>query len=126
MLFIGRIQDLDPEDYDEVWLCVRSLRSAPKASNVPTYHKPVLSPSVNLLNTALKFQKSNNWNEETFNNNFAPVFYNEMLNEKPLSELRKLAELSKTKNICVACYCENENLCHRSLLFKIIATMLSD
>jgi len=125
MLYTAQIQDLNPNEYDEIWLCVRSLRSAPKPSATPTYHKPVLSPSTNLLSKALQMQKSNNWTKESFDEIFKPTFFKEMLQEKPLKELHKLADLSKTKNICIACYCDTDYLCHRYLIEQIINTILS-
>ena len=47
MITIGSFKDMS-EEYDEIWIIVRSLKSTPYIPNTQVYHVPVLSPSPDL------------------------------------------------------------------------------
>ncbi len=100
------------------------LKSVPRNPKGNIKHVRVLSPSNKLLYDTLNMKKHGELNQKSFDENYAPRFLNEMLGSKQAMEkLRELAELSKTKNILIACFCPDENLCHRSLVKKIVETM---
>lgn len=120
MLHIGSFRDIKPDNYDQIWLCVRSLKQMPNNPNGNIIHVPVLSPSQKLFYHHLDLKNKGLWNSESFEKDFAPKFLQEMLQPEPLAKLKELAELVKTKNILVVCYCKEEHLCHRSLIYQII------
>lgn len=124
MLTAGSFKAIDPCEYDEIWLIVRQLRSMPRNPLDNIKHVRALSPSKKLLYKVLDAKKKNEWDADAFAKWYAPAFLREML-ESPdaMRELKTLSEISKTKNILIACYCANESLCHRSLVKKIIAAM---
>ena len=123
MLYTGTFRDIDHNKYDEIWLIVRSLKAMPKNPKGNIYHVPVLSPSLKLFFKVQELKKANQWTEKSFDEFYTPAFLKEMLQPKQRMILNQLAEKSKTQNILIACYCTNENICHRSLIKKIIDTI---
>jgi uncharacterized protein YeaO (DUF488 family) len=51
---------------------------------------------------------------------FARRYRAEMATPAARHDLALLAELSKTTDFSVGCYCENEERCHRSILRKLL------
>ena len=95
----------------------------PKNPKGNIYHVPVLSPSLKLFFKVQELKKTNQWTEKSFDEFYTPAFLKEMLQPKQRMILNQLAEKSKTQNILIACYCTNENICHRSLIKKIVDTI---
>lgn len=110
MVTILRIQDVDYEKYSEVWAIVRSLKYA----NPRIKHVPELSPSWGLFNMYLRLKEAGNWNEETFRSMYVPQFLKEMKGKVQQQLLNEL--FSANKSIALVCFCEEEELCHRSII----------
>ena len=77
---------------------------------------PELAPSAELVSyayaeefTAARFKA------------YAARYRREMKQAAAQHLLAMLAALSKTTNLAVGCYCENESRCHRSLLRELLA-----
>lgn len=121
MLYAGSFRDIVPERYDQIWLVVRQLSAVPRNPLGNIRHVRVLSPSKRLLYDTLALKRQGRWNAEAFDNDYAPRFLKEMLGSPEARvELDRLAKLSKSENILIACYCPDERLCHRSLIKKIV------
>lgn len=122
MITIGSFKDICDE-YDEIWLIVRSLKSIPHVSNTQVYHVPVLSPSPDLFSKYIVWRDNGEWNEDTFKNKYVPQFLQEMHSDEAQQTLNTLIEHGKTHKILLACYCRNESMCHRSIVMGIIQGM---
>ena len=120
MLYIGNFRDIKPEKYDQIWVVVRRLTSKFKNPLNNIHHVDIIAPSQSLLFDTLDMKRKNQWNQETFDKIYTPRYLSEMTQPGPKAKLQELAELSKTQDILVVCYCTNENECHRSLIKKII------
>lgn len=125
MLYTGSFRDINPDKYDQIWLVVRKLMSPVKNTKGNIYHIDTIAPSQKLLYDTLEMKRKKTWNQETFDKIYAPRYLKEMLEIEPMLQLQKLAELSKTQDILIACYCKDENLCHRSLIKQIVDTINS-
>lgn len=86
-------------------------------------HVPELSPGISLFEKYRELAKNNLWNEQTFKTVYLPVFLNEMSRKEPLSILHQLAEDSFYENIALCCYCDDEKICHRSIVGGILKGM---
>ena len=116
MVTVTNIRNIDYLIYDEVWAIVRSLKNPDQMKHVPG-----LSPSWNLFKKYLELRDTGNWNTDTFQKVYVPVFIKEM---QTAVARRKLAELirldNQGKHICLACFCTNETTCHRSIIAGIL------
>lgn len=122
-LYTGSFRMIRPEDYDEIWLIVRGLKAMPKNPLGNIHHVPLLSPSKQLWYHYLDLKKAGRWDRGTFLSDYAPKFLEEMLQPEPRAKLQELHQLTKTKAILCACYCTDEDLCHRSLVRLIQQAM---
>lgn len=118
MLFTGSIGNMDASKYDEVWVCVRSLGNVKTGGNI--YHVPQLSPSADLFHAYLSWKKQGIWSKDQFDNVYTPRFLKEMESKEARSYLDLLRDKTKTKNIYVCCFCDDESLCHRSLIRRLL------
>ena len=89
-------QDYAARDYFDVWL-------------------PELAPSAPLVSWAL----STPWSDARWRT-YARKYQREMQQPAARRLLDLLAALSRTTNLSVGCYCENEQRCHRSLLRELL------
>ena len=120
MLTVGSYQEMDQNRYDENWLIVR------KPDDLPDFvkHVPVLSPSQNLFQKYREACQQKVFDQKFFNKVYVPQFLQELSeNTEALAVLQKLTDMSKTKNIMLACYCETEAMCHRSIIAGILLGM---
>ncbi len=76
---------------------------------------PSLSPSAELLESVHSAPNEKTWKT------FARRFRTEMKRHDAARLLDLLAALSRQSNFAVGCYCENEALCHRSILKELLA-----
>ena len=108
------------DDYDQIWAVVRSLKNG----NPHFKHVPELSPSWGLFKKYLQLKKEGNWNQDAFFNIYLPQFINEM--RSPIAK-KKLAELinldAEGYNICLFCFCQDEKMCHRSILGHLLKNL---
>jgi len=77
---------------------------------------PELAPTQKLVSWAL----AQPWTDARWRK-FARDYRREMNDPGAQRLLELLAALSKTTNLSVGCYCENEHRCHRSLLRELLA-----
>jgi uncharacterized protein YeaO (DUF488 family) len=78
---------------------------------------PDLSPSDALVKIGQRAQKTG---DASAWRTFSKRYEKEMKAATPSRILDVLAELSKTANFAVGCYCEDESRCHRSILGKLL------
>ena len=119
MITIGSFKDMS-EEYDEIWIIVRSLKSTPYILNTHVYHVPVLSPSPDLFHKYLYWKDNGEWNEDTFQNKYVPQFLYEMHSQEAKNILNDLFYKSKNKHTLLDCFCPNETLCHRSIICGLL------
>lgn len=122
-LYTGSFKMIKPEDYDEIWLIVRGLKTMPKNPLGNIYHVPLLAPSQTLWYHYLDLRNAKKWDHGAFMSDYAPKFLNEMLQPEAYAKLKELHEKTRTQAILCACYCPDESLCHRSLVRMILETM---
>lgn len=116
MITVTNIRNLNYADYDEVWAIVRSLKNPGRLKQVTE-----LSPSWDLFKKYLALRESGKWNAESFENVYVPVFLKEMKNADARRKLAELIALDRQgKHICLACFCLDETLCHRSIIAGIL------
>lgn len=75
---------------------------------------PQLSPSADLVKTALGAQSEREWNS------FVKAYRREMSEPDAARLLDLLAAMSQQSAFAVGCYCENEARCHRSVLRQLL------
>lgn len=118
MLYTGSIRDIDKTKYDEIWIIVRSLGNISTGENV--YHVPQLSPSYNLFYDYRNWVKQGIWCKKQFNDVYKPRFLEEMKSDTAQQYLNLLRESCKTKDILICCFCNEESMCHRSIVKELI------
>ena len=58
---------------------------------------------------------------------YTSLYMDEMCTEEARSEIRRLADIAKSRTITLMCVCEDENRCHRSLVKQlVIESMMLD
>lgn len=101
----------------------RPPRGLPKSEygdrNIYDVWFPNLSPSEALLKSSWPVD-SRGWPR------FRRAFLKEMKAPERRHELALLAALSRQTDFAVGCYCEDESLCHRSLLRELLADLGAD
>lgn len=102
---------------DEVWLIVRSLKTPIAGCN----HVPELSPSSNLFYKYLDIRNKGCWNISSFEQMYMPQFMHEMHAPAAQAKLTELINKDHSGyNIGLACFCSDEQTCHRSLIGDIL------
>ncbi|MDR5770207.1 MULTISPECIES: DUF488 family protein [unclassified Caballeronia] len=76
---------------------------------------PNLAPSAKLVAEALAAEDDKQWRA------FVRKFKAEMAVSEASRSLDLLAALSRSTNLSVGCYCEDESRCHRSVLRELLA-----
>lgn len=117
MIYIKQISDIKTGDYDEVWAIVQSIKNTGKMMQVAD-----LSPSKELFFQYRKLVKEGKWGEQAFQEIYVPQFIHELSGNKRAKDcLNRLYALDKMeKNICLACFCKEEELCHRSIIAGLL------
>lgn len=116
MITVTNIRNINYSVYDEVWAIVRSLKNPGKMNHVPE-----LSPSWSLFKKYLALRNAGQWNIDSFRNIYVPVFLKEMHTAMARRKLEELiASDMQGKSICLACFCPDETLCHRSIVAGIL------
>lgn len=119
MVTITNIRNTGREAYDEVWAVVRSLKNP-----CDMKHVPELSPSWGLFKKYLALRDAGRWNADTFQKIYVPVFIREMQSAAARRKLAELIELDRQgKHICLACFCADEAICHRSIIAGILQSL---
>lgn len=122
MIVIGNIKKLntyDLDSIDEIWYIVRSIDRLPNCTGKIVLHVPELSPSSNLFYKYLNLKKNFDWNGCTFKDIYVPQFIEEMKLDTAKTYLNKLFRRAQTSNILLLCFCDDETLCHRSIILGL-------
>lgn len=120
MIYIDRITNICTPDYDEVWWIVHSPDCLPQKEKLVQS----LAPSRELF---LKYREAfhaGQFGSEFFQTIYVPQFITELSkNKEAEANLDYLCRESSRKNIVLGCYCEDEALCHRSIIAGILLGM---
>lgn len=120
MIRIERIPDISLIEYDEVWWIVRSPDDPPKEEKLVQS----LSPSIELFQKYREAFHAGRFGAEFFQKEYVPQFLKDLAeNQEARKDLEYLCEKSRTEDIALGCYCENEKLCHRSIIAGILKGM---
>ena len=71
--------------------------------------------------TYRKLIKYCKWNKDSFDKYYVPKFLQQMQGREEKDALNQLYVMSKTQNILLVCFCENEDLCHRSIIAGLLS-----
>ena len=118
MLYTGSLKDINKEKYDEIWIIVRSLGNVKTGDNV--YHVPQLSPSWELFKDFNNWKSHGLWNKKQFDTVYTPRFLKEMESSVSQEYINMLAVKCLTKDVLICCFCEDESMCHRSLVKSLV------
>jgi uncharacterized protein YeaO (DUF488 family) len=78
---------------------------------------PLLAPSSELL----KWLKRRDWPSEKVRfSSLRSRYVSEMKKTDARQAIKLLAELARSTQLSIGCYCENESACHRSILRELI------
>lgn len=124
MIYLRSISKVKYEEFDEIWLIVRSLGKAAHMLNHPNVrHMPDLSPTKELFYAYLNWKKQGCWNKSCFEQNYVPQFLREsQANPYFIQNMVELQELDKAgKKIALVCFCGDEETCHRSIVGALCA-----
>lgn len=117
MVCIGSLDDIS-SFYDEVWFIVRRLKPYKQDSGIIFKHVPELSPSDELLTWTLNLKRNCKFSKKVFDEEYTLTFLKEMNNKKSLDLIQELSKASK--NILLVCYCKRADICHRSIVLKLV------
>ena len=119
MIYVTNFKGLKGKErsFDEIWACVRSLKSHdPRLKQVAD-----LSPSRDLFFHYLSAKKAGKFDRIWFEEHYIPQFIFEMHSPAARELLNTLYKADKCgKRICLVCFCEDEGLCHRSILAGLL------
>lgn len=119
MIKIGRIYDIDKYS-GNVWLIVRSPDVIPEGVT----HVPQLAPSKELFQKYREAYHSGTFGKNFFDTIYVPQFIKELSeNKAALDIFGELKRKSFADDYCLCCYCENEAMCHRSIIAGILLGM---
>lgn len=122
MIKVGNITEMS-EDYRKNIMIVRTVESMPEYAIQMTE----LSPSTELFKKYRQVYHSGEFNKKWFDEVYVPQFIRELCeNPKAVSRLRDLCVDSKVYSVFLCCYCENEEICHRSIIAGILLGMGSE
>lgn len=117
MITILNIKEAEKEKYDDVWAIVRYYKG--KSSWIK--HVSELSPSQLLCAKFYKLKNNREWNKSTFDSVYLPAFLKEMCGKQAKEKLNELYIADKEgKHIALLCFCQDETLCHRSIIAGLL------
>lgn len=112
--------------YDEVWFITRDASEV--QGFLDTHNKVVLhdelSPQPDLFRAYRERAKAGCWDRAAFDTFYVPQFLKDLSdNQVGLSLLQELKKNSEDSEIALACFCEDESVCHRSIIGGILLNM---
>lgn len=112
--------------YDQVWFIMRD--ASEEQYFIVTHSQIVvhaeLSPKLELFRLYRDRTKSSYWDKFAFNNFYVPHFLKGLSeNQAGLLLLQELKTQSAEHEIALACFCEDESMCHRSIIGGILLNM---
>lgn len=118
MIDVKNIREVQVSDYDEVWACVRSIKDPQKYGMIQVAE---LSPSVSLFHAYLQAREQGIFDRNWFQQVYVPQFLSEMMKPEAKKKLNELFVADRMgKKICIVCFCNGEELCHRSILAGLL------
>lgn len=79
-----------------------------------------LSPSKQLFYKCQGLKKQNNWNKQSFDNIYRPLFHDEMNFGKMNKELNIVKDLiDNGEDVAIMCYCPDKELCHVGMIGEV-------
>lgn len=118
MIYTGTPENIS-DKYDEIWFVVRRLKPFQKTERCVYKHVPDLAPSDKLLNWALAHKRNCTFSKKLFDCEYTPRYIEEIYsNPNALNLINYLKTTDKC--ILLVCYCAREDICHRSILKKLI------
>lgn len=86
------------------------------------YHCPDLAPSPELMSLVQAAKKGGYWNQEYFNREYRDRFLKEIAeSQNAKNVLNKIyLQAMNGRNIALACFCGNEEMCHRSIVAGLL------
>lgn len=109
--------------YDQVWFITRD---ASEVQGFLDAHSQVilhaeLSPQPDLFRQYRELAKAGKWDKTLFDSFYVPRFLHDLsTNQEGLVLLNELKTRGKEKDIALACFCEDESMCHRSIVGGIL------
>lgn len=118
MIRITNIQNAKNVGCEDIWAIVRSMKS-PEPGIVQVTG---LSPSKELFHKYRNLVLEEDWHKQTFQDIYVPQFLLETCQSQVAKNLlNRLYQMDKEgKDICLACFCVNETLCHRSIIAGLL------
>ncbi|MCR5834939.1 MAG: DUF488 domain-containing protein [Lachnospiraceae bacterium] len=118
MIYLCDFEKIDVGVYDEVWLITRRNKEIKLGMRL----EQELAPSSELLDVYLDLRDNGQWNREAFDSIYVPAFIREISeNTKAGRLLQELCSKDlEGKSICLVCYCEDETMCHRSIVAGVL------
>lgn len=122
MVYIFNIRDANRR-YDKNLAIVRSMKS--KSDFI--VQEPLLAPSTSLFHNYLRLRDAGCWNKDSFNASYVPQFLRELKqNRAALDKLNEIWRDSKTMDIALCCFCQDETMCHRSIIAGLLQGVGTD
>ena len=118
MITVQQNKSVVTADFDIALAIVQSLKYNPKG----LIQEPLLAPSKSLFFRYRNWVAEGIWNKQTFDNAYAPQFLRELkANQSTIDKLNEIYRQSKQGlNISLSCFCEEESLCHRSIIAGLL------
>lgn len=128
MIFLGSVWNVEPDEYDEVWVICRSVGelSGMFSTHKNVIHVPELAPSEKLFKHYRSLVHAGEWDKKHFDDCYVSEFLEDLQNSTNAHLLlQSLVSLSYGKRILLACFCteELEYMCHRSIVAGILINM---
>ena len=126
LITVREIKESVKEGYT-VWVATRYPgKLQDLIDNKTVFLKQDLSPSKELLKVIEKLKETGSWNQESFQEYFVPSFIKETL-QSPLKDvLNEAFVYSKNNKLAIACFCEDKNMCHTSVIEGLLQAVGSE
>lgn len=118
-LYLCSIRDLEMYDVlDDKFFISRFVKDHSTLRKYGFVQVAELAPSKGLVQGYLKLKQEGNWNKDTFETWYKPLFLLEVKEVKELrTALNQVYKLLKSgKDVVLACYCHDSRLCHRKII----------
>lgn len=104
--------------YDESYAIVRSFKSKSKWMQ----QLSTLAPNAELFHEFMALKNAGKWHEGSFQDIYVPKFIHQIrYSQEAADVLNSIVERHQAgKHIALTCFCQNETLCHRSIIAGIL------
>lgn len=120
MIYIDNIHNQFSPD-TIVWAIIRSNKNIPCGIQ----WIPDLAPSWDLFNRYIAWRSKKQWNTKCFIEEYVPQYLKELkYSDKAIQAIERLKMLtSMGRSVALVCFCQDQNLCHRSILAGVLQGM---